>query len=179
MVKILQSGNPVLRKVSRPVETEEIKSAKIKKIIKLMRGVLEETPDGVALAAPQIGHNLRIFIVSQKAFGQKVTASEKLAYINPEIIKRSKKKKVFEEGCLSVSGVYGKIKRPEKVTVEALDEKGRRFFRGGSGLLAEIYQHEINHLDGVLFTDTATDLRAITRLGGETAKQAVSPPDFQ
>lgn len=162
MIKILQSGNPVLRKICRPIKPEEIKSAKIKKIIKVMRETLEETPDGVALAAPQIGHNLRIFVVSPKAFQPQGRALETV-FINPTLVKRSNKKKIFEEGCLSVSGVYGKIKRSEKVTVEAFDEKGRRFFRGGSGLLAEIYQHEINHLDGVLFTDTATELGTITR----------------
>ena len=135
-----------------------------------MGKILEACPDGVALAAPQVGENLRLFIVSPKAFDDKPDKDkpgEHLVYINPRIKKNSSKMLELEDGCLSVANMYGKIKRAEKVTVEALDEKGLKFTRGGSGLLAEIFQHEIDHLDGVLFVDKAKDLREIKQ---ETSK---------
>jgi len=161
---ILQTGHPVLRAKSQPLTEREIASPKIQKLIKEMHKILSAAPDGVALAAPQIGKNVRIFVISEKAFASKTPETLKMnprTYINPVIIRMSTKKEVFDEGCLSVRNVFGKIKRASKVTVEAYDETGRKFRRGASGLLAEIFQHEIDHLDGILFTDTATDLREV------------------
>ena len=82
-------------------------------------------------------------------------------FINPKVTKISKKKQTVKEGCLSVTGVFGVMTRAEKVTVEACNEKGEKFTRGASGLLAQIFQHEMDHLNGVLFTDTATDLEKL------------------
>ena len=131
-----------------------------------MRKALGGEEDGVAIAAPQIGESLRIFIVRGDvllfAKGKKPSSKEKvedLVFINPEIIKISKKKKKVEEGCLSVRWLYGKVLRSEKMTIGAYNEKGVWIERGASGLLAQIFQHEIDHLDGILFTDKAEDLR--------------------
>ena len=77
-------------------------------------------------------------------------------------VKDAKTKQALEEGCLSVRYVYGKVVRPEKVSLEAYDENGKKFVRGLSNLLAQIVQHEIDHLNGILFTDKATDLEKIT-----------------
>ena len=82
-------------------------------------------------------------------------------FINPKITKISKKKQAVKEGCLSVIGVFGAMQRAEKVTVEAYNEKGEKFSRGASGLLAQIIQHEMDHLNGILFIDTATNLEKI------------------
>jgi peptide deformylase len=79
-------------------------------------------------------------------------------YINPQIKKVSRKKRQLDEGCLSVRYLYGKVKRAEKVTLEAYNEKGEKFTKGGSGLLAQIFQHETDHLDGVLFIDKAENV---------------------
>ncbi len=81
-----------------------------------------------------------------------------LVCINPTLIKLSKQKKKVPEGCLSVRWLYGNVLRAEKATVEAYDEHGKKFTRGGSGLLAQIFQHETDHLNGILFIDTAEDV---------------------
>ncbi len=171
IAKIVQakSGDPVLRDFAEPVPLEEIKSEKIQKIIEDMKNSLAREEEGVAIAAPQIGAPLRIFVVSKKIF-QLLDAAKSdkdefkdLVFINPEITKLSKEKEVMEEGCLSVRDYYGKIKRSTKATVRAYDENGNPFERGGSRLLAQIFQHEIDHLNGTLFTDSAKDVQKITK----------------
>ncbi len=170
MLKILQKNDPILRKVAKEAPLKELDTPKFKHLLDEMQKTLEACDDGVALAAPQVGESFRIFVVSPRAFlieeeegeleGHKNKKKEisNLIYINPEITKRSSKKVTLDEGCLSVRHVFGKIKRHEKVTITAYDEKGAKFTRGASGLLAEIFQHETDHLNGVLFIDSATDL---------------------
>ncbi|HEY4493496.1 MAG TPA: peptide deformylase [Candidatus Paceibacterota bacterium] len=165
---ILQVGDPRLRTPCREVSSDEASGSKTRKLIRHMQAVLEGCPDGVALAAPQIGENVRIFVVSPRAFAQ-ASESNRLVYINPRVRKSSAKYLELEEGCLSVRNVYGKILRKEKITIEAVDERGKRFVRGGSGLLSEIFQHEIEHLDGILFTDTAKELREIKDTTGDAS----------
>lgn len=165
----IQSGDPVLRDFAEPVALKEITSEKIKKAIEDMKNSLAKEEEGVAIAAPQIGIPLRIFVVSKKIFElldvQKNSKGkfDNLVFINPEIIKLSKDKEIMEEGCLSVRDYYGKIKRSTKATVRAYDENGNVFERGGGRLLAQIFQHEIDHLNGILFTDSAKDVQKITK----------------
>ena len=93
---------------------------------------------------------------------KKESGKEKnLVFINPEIIKLSKEKKKVDEGCLSVRPLFGKIERRVRAKVRAYDPSGQIFERGGSGLLAQIFQHEIDHLNGILFIDKATDIKEI------------------
>lgn len=170
-ITIVQRNEPVLRKMAEKVPVTEIKSEEIQKILKDMSTALATQDDGVAIAAPQIAVPLRIFVVSKKVEImlkglEELPEAEKnkikdSAYINPEIKKISKKKQILDEGCLSVRPIFGKVERAEKVTVTAYDENGKKFTRGGSGLLAQIFQHEIDHLDGILFIDKATDLKEI------------------
>jgi len=166
---IVQKENPILRSKAREVPISEITSGRISNILKEMRSALTQEPDGVAIAAPQIGHELRIFIISKRAFeldAEKPQARDEgieekpknLIFINPTILRLSKKKEWVEEGCLSIRWLYGFVKRSVKATVRAYNEKGEVFERGGSGILAQIFQHEIDHLDGVLFTDKARDI---------------------
>jgi peptide deformylase len=168
MNKILQKDAPVLREVSQKIPLDSITSPKIQKIIKEMEIALASQDDGVAIAAPQIGYALRMFLVSKKVGSivkketeENTKKGKDVVYINPVIKKISKEKKIIEEGCLSVRHLYGKVKRSEKAIVEAYDEKGKKFTRGGSGLLAQIFQHEIDHLDGILFIDKAKFLEEI------------------
>ncbi|MDP2642083.1 MAG: peptide deformylase [bacterium] len=154
--KILQKDAPTLREIAKSVPIKDIKSKKIRETLDEMKEALHAEEDGVAIAAPQIGKSLRIFVVSNKIGGKK-----DLVFINPEIIKASKKKRKVEEGCLSIRWLYGQVKRSEKVTLRAYDETGRRLERGASGLLAQIFQHETDHLDGILFTDKAENVRDI------------------
>lgn len=179
-IKIVQKDEPVLREISREVLVKEILGKKIQSIISQMGKILSSQDDGVAIAAPQIGQSLRIFVVSGKVFKMKRGKDKKLhtndslphepdlVFINPVITKQSKKKQSMEEGCLSVRWLYGKVERSEKATVKAYDEHGKAFTKGASGLLAQAFQHEIDHLDGILFIDKATDLENVPP---ENAKQ--------
>ena len=162
MKDILQREHPILREVAKSVQLTEIGSAKIKKIIEEMSLTMASQRDGVAIAAPQIGENLRIFIVSGKILKHADSSykgdDRDLVFINPEIIKLSKEKKEVEEGCLSVRWLYGKVKRSVRATIRAYNEKGQKIERGASGVLAQIFQHETDHLNGVLFTDKAKEV---------------------
>lgn len=163
-MKIIQKENKVLRQIAKEVPFREIKSRKIKDIIKKMSEVLAVSENGAALAAPQIGESLRIFIVDKDALlPRKAEKKQKQKvvpwiFINPVIKKISKKKQIVPEGCLSVNGIYGTVKRAEKLTIEACDENGKKFTRGASGLLAQIIQHEVDHLNGILFIGKAIKL---------------------
>jgi peptide deformylase len=162
MKKIVQIGDSVLRKKAQEVPVSEITSPKIQKILNDMVSTLENAPDGAALAAPQIGVSLRIFILAKKVFGpdsnhEAMSKDRHFIYINPVIIKKSGKKQVMDEGCLSVHGRYGNIKRSTHVTIEAYDEFGKKFTRGAGGLLAQAFQHECDHLEGTLFVDDAIE----------------------
>ncbi len=159
---IVQKENPVLREEAVSIPVPDIQSPKIQKILKEMKASLLSQDDGVAIAAPQIGYSLRIFVVSKKVLNmgkqKEPTATEDLVFINPVLKKISKDKKLMEEGCLSVRYLYGKVERSNKATVEAYDEHGKKFSRGGTGLMAQIFQHEIDHLNGILFIDKARDI---------------------
>ncbi|MEX0932454.1 MAG: peptide deformylase [Parcubacteria group bacterium] len=165
---IKTKDEPVLREVAKHVPVDEIKSKEVQSLLTTMAKALHGEDDGVAIAAPQVGVSSRIFIVNTQALfeveeGNNNEADKKgvkanLVFINPEIKKLSRKKVWMEEGCLSVRWLYGKVERSEKATVVAYDENGKKFEKGASGLLAQIFQHEIDHLDGILFIDKAKDL---------------------
>lgn len=164
MPKIVQKEDPVLRGKAEEVPAKDIKSARIKKIISEMKKALSGQPDGVAIAAPQIGVPLRIFVVSGKILDYLSPLPEGKThkdetFINPKILKLSREKEMMEEGCLSVRYLYGKVKRSKKATLRAFTENGEKIERGAVGLLAQIFQHETDHLEGVLFTDTAKDVK--------------------
>ncbi|HLP86670.1 MAG TPA: peptide deformylase [Candidatus Paceibacterota bacterium] len=175
MVTIIQSGDNVLRKISKEVPVASITKPKIQKIIADMSEALDSQFDGVAIAAPQIGVSLRIFVVSGKVFDEdfingknleKNYSSEKkrepnMVFINPVFKKTSQDKKLMMEGCLSVRPLYGKVRRATRATVVAYNEKGVKFTKEASGLLAHIFQHEMDHLEGILFIDKAKDVREV------------------
>lgn len=159
MKKIVQQDNTVLRKIAEPIAVSDITKSGTKKMLAEMFESLATQHDGVALAAPQIGYSKRAFVVSPNIFDTGIIIP--LVYINPIIIKRSRDKKLMEEGCLSCRWLYGQTKRSSRATVRAFDEKGVEFTLEGKGLLAQIFQHEIDHLDGILFIDHAKKLREI------------------
>lgn len=169
MVKIVQQGHPVLRQIATEVPPADISGATLKSVLVDMKKALNSQLDGVAIAAPQIGIPLRIFIVSGRVFDLEWKETGKVSptppadqvFINPEIIKISKEKRKMLEGCLSVRPLYGDVLRGTKATVKAVNENGQEFRRGASGLLAEIFQHEIDHLDGILFSDKAENIHAV------------------
>lgn len=166
--EIVQTGHAALRLTAKPVSPEDIGSARIQSLLHEMSALLKDEKYGVALAAPQVGESLRIFIVAGKILAHpedtKGTDKEKSppppdqVYINPEIVKISRKKFDKHEGCLSVRGKWGIVPRAEKTTVRAYNEKGQKFERGASGFLAHIFQHEIDHLNGILYLDKAKEV---------------------
>lgn len=162
MKTIVQTPEPVLRQTAAPVALEAIATPAIKKLLAEMSKALAAADDGLALAAPQIGESLRIFVVSGKLFAEEnKKVPPDLVFINPEIIKLSRKKHGLEEGCLSVRNFYGTTRRAERASVTAYNERGEKFTHHGSGLLAQIFQHEVDHLNGILFIDHATDIHEI------------------
>lgn len=148
-----------------PVPDELFGTPELRIMLADMEETLDAAPNGVALAAPQIGLLWRIFIVR---YDRMLTPSEEEytpeptpeigIFINPSIVRTSQRKLEMDEGCLSVHTHFGKTKRFERATVQAYDEHGNLFERGGGGILAQAFQHEIDHLNGMLFIDHATNL---------------------
>ncbi len=162
MKKIIQQDNKILRAIAQEVPVNEIPSKKVQDILRDMNEALASQHDGVAIAAPQIAVSLRIFLVNPQVYDTiKTDGPRPLVFINPRILKMSRDRKAMSEGCLSVRPWYGKVKRASKATVEAWNERGEKFTIDGVGLLAQIFQHEIDHLNGVLFIDKAKDLREL------------------
>ncbi len=144
MLKIYKLGEEVLRK-----KCEAVDPAKIDDKMRALFNDMFETMDaanGVGLAAPQVGIAQRFFVVTSDDGVRRV-------FINPQIIATSEELVDYEEGCLSIPGFSENIRRPSKVTIQALDENGRRFTLDADGLLARIVQHENDHLDGIVYID--------------------------
>lgn len=164
MKDIVQEGAPILREEAKPVPTEMFGSKELSDLIAQMSKALDAAQDGVALAAPQIGFSYRLFIVRKDRTlppppeGAPAHTPQTEVYINPAIIRSSRRRAKADEGCLSVRNVYGTTRRHERVTVRAQREDGSFFTRGGGGLLAQIFEHEIDHLNGILFIDHAENL---------------------
>jgi peptide deformylase len=168
MKKIVQDGDPMLRQVAKPVPISMFGSKELAVILRDLREAVDSQEDGVAIAAPQISVPYRIFIVridrtkplveSEDGKPTKKLVAEVEIYINPEIIKTSRRTKKGDEGCLSVRGIYGTTRRHERVTIRAKDEQGESFTRGAGGLMAQIFEHEVDHLNGILFIDHADHL---------------------
>jgi peptide deformylase len=155
MSDIIQSPHATLRAIAKEVPLPKIISPEIKKIIEKMKVALHGEEDGVAIAAPQINEPLRIFVVSKKGIPK---AIDDMVFINPTIVRLGKKKEAMSEGCLSVRWKYGMVKRAATATIKAYNDDGNEFVMSAKGLLAQIFQHETDHLNGVLFIDKATDV---------------------
>ena len=184
-IPIVKNPNSVLRKKAAEVPVHSIIASKMQKLIADMKETLRHTPDGVGLAAPQAGQPLRVFIVSEEA--EEIDQAEKggwerrrrntlgevqdkpyekrewkyYVFINPTVKNTARKKLDGPEGCLSVPGKFGSVKRHEKITVEAYNEFGKKFTRGASRFFARVVQHELDHLEGMLFIDKAENVFAI------------------
>ena len=145
--------NKILRTISE--EVKDIKAPEIQEFISDMKMTLLATPNGVGLAAPQAGKNLRIFVASEDL------KLSQTVFINPKIIKMSDNFELKEEGCLSLPEFYGKVKRAEWVKAEAYNENGRKFKIKAKGLISQLIQHEIDHLNGILFIDKAEKVEVV------------------
>lgn len=158
MAKLVTENHPALHEIAEEITKEEFENGFVAKLVKDMRKALEsynvEGFTAVAIAAPQIGAAKRVFLIEDQSANRDDSLPSFVA-INPHIIKTSKRTHLVGEGCLSVPEKYGQVKRHKNVTLRALDEKGEVFERGAGGLLAQIIEHECDHLDGTLFVDRA------------------------
>jgi len=150
--KILTEPDKFLRQVSKsvPKVTDEER--------RLMDDMLETMYDanGIGLAAIQVGVPKRILVID---LGKKENKNMPLFFVNPEIIKKNDKLVTYEEGCLSVPDQFAEIDRPNKCTVEYLDYNGKKKVLDADGLLATCLQHEMDHLEGILFIDYLSKLK--------------------
>jgi len=140
-LKILTSPNPILR--NKSVRIPEIDRS----IVRFVNDMIEtmHVEGGVGLAAPQVGKNIRLIVLQ-------MPDEEPFALINPEIVKREGEREIME-ACLSIPGYEGLVKRSINVTARGMDENGKRLKIKASGLLAQALEHEIDHLDGILYPD--------------------------
>lgn len=157
VLDIVQADNPILHQAAQPVTTwtPELQTL-IQDMIETMRAA-----NGVGLAAPQVGHSLRLAVIEtlpeRDAAGNPVENSRRLyVIINPEISWKSRKMVDGIEGCLSIPGYLGEVSRHHAIRVQALDQTGRSHRLALNGWTARIFQHEIDHLDGILYTDRLT-----------------------
>lgn len=172
---VILKPHKVLASRAAALPPSDITGTRIRRLISDMKDTLVAAPDGVGLAAPQIGESVRIFLISEEAevidanlsksdFDRLSRADapqkawEYRVFINPTFTKRSRAKKEMAEGCLSVPRKFGFVSRSEKVFLEWYDESGKKHARGFSKFFARVLQHEMDHLEGKLITDRARKL---------------------
>ena len=146
---ILTLGNDLLRSKAAPVENLKNDALKWSETAQKMLDAISRER-GIGLAGPQIGLMQRIFVVSVEGDVPRV-------FINPSIIETSQETSKFEEGCLSIPGIWADVVRPKTVKVQAWNEKGRAFTLEAGGILARVILHEYDHLEGVLFIDRLSE----------------------
>jgi peptide deformylase len=151
-LRILLVPDPVLRRPARPVSEGDAET--LRALIPRMLATMYAAP-GIGLAAPQVGVSLRLAVIDL----QREDRRAPIVLVNPEIVAASPETEPHEEGCLSLPGQYADVVRPRAVTVRYLDEGGARQEVAAEGLLARCLQHEIDHLDGVLFVDHISALK--------------------
>jgi peptide deformylase len=159
---ILTREHPMLRRKCMKVSRFD---ATLERLVQDMWDTMHDAP-GVGLAAPQIGVPLRVLVAEWKEGGEDEAEAQHVAFVNPEIVKRSQEELLGTEGCLSIPGYVGdNIRRAAAITVKGRDPKGKEIRVHAEGWFARVLQHEIDHLDGVLFTDRLDrpeDLREVT-----------------
>ncbi len=144
--------DPVLRTVSAPIERVD------DEVLKLADDMLETMYDapGIGLAAIQIGVPRRLLVIDVAKEGD---PAQPMVFINPEIVKSSDERSVYEEGCLSIPEYYAEVERPATVTVKHIGRDGKEHMLEADGLLATCFQHELDHLNGILFIDHISRLK--------------------
>ncbi len=152
ILKVARMGHPVLRKVARKVEPAEIKTAEFQKLVDDMIETMREY-DGIGLAAPQVHESVRLALIGIEEGTGEDRAVRVFPVINPEVTPTTKETGEDWEGCLSVPRLRGRVSRPNGVTVRALDRRGNTVEFDLKGYPARVVQHELDHLDGILFID--------------------------
>ena len=150
ILPIVINPDPILRKKSAEISSDRIKNKEFQQFCQDMALTMVEK-DGVGLAAPQVSENIRIIVVNTK--------DGPVCMINPQITKKSLRKEWEDEGCLSIPNIFGKVRRNKKIQCVYFDKDGNKINIVAFGLLARIIQHEVDHLDGILFIDKAKDIK--------------------
>lgn len=161
VLDILRYPDARLHKVAKPVQTVD---DDIRRLVDDMAETMYAAP-GIGLAATQVDVHLRVVVIDVSE-----ARNELRVFVNPEIVATSDESKVYEEGCLSVPGIYDEVERPDRVTVRALDRDGTPFTLEADGLLAVCIQHEIDHLDGKVFVQYLSRLKQ-SRIRAKLSKQ--------
>ncbi len=141
-----------LRQKTADFDFKKFNKTEIRELVKAMRQLMQRA-DGIGLSANQIGLNLNMFVAQVE--------NKFYAIFNPKLVQISKNTEDFDEGCLSVPGVYGMANRPAKVTLVAFNQTGKAVKIKAWGLLARVFQHEVGHLNGQLFTDIAKKVEKV------------------
>ena len=162
LLPILRFPNPRLKKIAAPITHFD---EALRRLAEDMAETMYEAP-GIGLAATQVDVHQQLIVIDVSE-----TRDQLQVFINPEIIKKSDTLQSYEEGCLSIPGIYDKVERPDAVTVTALDLDGKPFTIDTDGLLAVCIQHEIDHLDGILFIQHLSRLKQ-NRIKQKIAKMA-------
>jgi len=164
ILKICRMGHPILRQQARSLSPDQIHSAALQQLIDDMLETMEDY-EGIGLAAPQVFQSLRLLVMGYPdADDSKTNAVPPQVLINPEWIEQSTKQFEDWEGCLSIPDIRGVVPRSAAVGVRALDREGKLVELDMSGLAARVLQHEIDHLDGILFLDRMKDKNTLTFL---------------
>ncbi|WP_083886998.1 peptide deformylase [Nodosilinea nodulosa] len=171
---VLTLGNPVLRQVAQPVES--VDDRRLQQLIDRMLDTVRSA-SGVGIAAPQLGHSLRVLVVASRPNLRYPHAPlmEPLVMINPRLVSASDELELGWEGCLSVPGVRGRVPRHRVVEVEYCDRHGQPRHQVWEGFVARIFQHEADHLEGKVFLDR---VQSETDLMSEAAYQAMEIADL-
>lgn len=167
LLQIAQLGQPVLREKAKSVKN--INDSRIQKLINDLMATCMEV-NGVGIAAPQVYESVRVFIVASHPNPRYPHAPvmEPTAMINPKIVSHSSQKVKDWEGCLSIPGLRGLVPRHKLISVEYIDRKGKKIKREFADFVARIFQHELDHLEGIMFMDRM-----------ETTKDLISDKEYQ
>ena len=152
ILEILTNPSAILIQKSVEVEADRIAREDFQELCLDMAKTMKDK-DGIGLAAPQIGENIRLIVINTK--------NGIICLINPQLKRKSFGKEWGEEGCLSLPGIYGKVKRHKKIVCVYLNQRGKKQKIQAEGLLARVIQHEIDHLDGILFIDKAKNIQEV------------------
>jgi peptide deformylase len=168
VLPIVTVPDPILRKKTKRVSGID---KSVKKLIADMRETLHAEPGRVGLAAPQVGKSLRITVICLPEEN-----AEDIVLVNAEIVKR-KGQRTVNEGCLSIPGYFAEITRAETVTAKGLDINGKAIRIKGEGLLSQALEHEIDHLDGILYVDRLESAEALHKIEPEDMAAEKAPED--
>ncbi|MEK7475770.1 MAG: peptide deformylase [Candidatus Coatesbacteria bacterium] len=163
ILKVAQMGHPILRRRADPVTAAALRSRDTQRLIRDMIETMREY-DGVGLAAPQVHASIRLVVIASHRNPRypQAPAIPLTVLVNPAVTTLPGPRIAWWEGCLSLPGLRGRVVRPSRVRVRALDRLGRPFTRVFEGFSAIVIQHETDHLDGVLYIDRMTDLKQLS-----------------